>query len=107
MFGPTPENSPEILSLSTDAQVVLAAQWALGLGSTLTMQNQASRFSPRAAAAVRELVEAGIILDEKADDGFAESRTYRLSGKGRGLEFRKSMKWISEHGKFNISEKIT
>lgn len=102
-----PKNSPEILALSEDAQAILAGHWMFGIKFTLTMGNQMSRFSPRAKAAISELVSAGIILDEKADDGYAESRTYSLSEKGKSLEFRKSIKWIETHGKFSTTEPIT
>eukprot|EP00919_Chromeraceae_sp_WS-2016_P031912 GHVR01075256.1.p2 GENE.GHVR01075256.1~~GHVR01075256.1.p2 ORF type:complete len:106 (-),score=4.03 GHVR01075256.1:526-843(-) len=102
-----PKNSPEILSLSNDAQAVLAGYWGFGATFTLTMRNQESRFTPRAQSAFSELIKDGIILDEKADDGYAESRTYSLSEKGKKLEFRKSLAWVDEHAKFSTTEPIT
>lgn len=102
-----PKNSPEILALSEDAQAILAGHWMFGIKFTLTMGNQTSRFSPRAKSAFSELIGAGIILDEKADDGCAESRVYSLSEKGKTLEFRKSFEWIETHGNFNTTEPIT
>jgi hypothetical protein len=102
-----PKNSPEILELSYDAQAILAGHWMFGAKFTLTMGNQKSRFSLRAKKAFCDLVSAGIILDEKADDGYAESRTYSLSEIGKGLEFRKSITWVEKYGKFSITEPIT
>jgi len=102
-----PNNSPKILVLSNDAQAVLAGHWMMGAGCTLTLQNQVARLSKRGQAAIAELVEAGILSDTKADDGYAESRTYALTENGKGLEFRKSFKWMDQHGKFSITEKIT
>lgn len=101
-----PKNSPEVLALSIDAQAVLAGHWMLGKGSTLTMRNQAARLSARGRVAIEELVAAGILADEKAEDGYPESRTYRLTAHGAALEFRKSLTWMGEHGKFSISERI-
>lgn len=100
------KNHPEILALSVDAQAVLAGHWMMGKAATLTMQNQQWRLSERGRAAITELVEAGILSDEKADDGYAESRTYRLTEKGAEMEFRKPLKWMAEHGKFSIAERI-
>jgi len=100
------KNHPEILALSTDAQALLAGHWAMGKGATLTMQNQKSRLSERGRAAITELVEAGILSDEKALDGYAESRIYRLTVKGSAMEFRKPLKWMEEYGKFSIVERI-
>lgn len=100
-------NNAEILALSLDAQAILAGHWTFGVKTSLTIQNQTSRLSPRANAAIAELVAAGIISDTKADDGYAESRTYQLTEYGSGLEFRKSLKWMGEHGRFQITEKIT
>ena len=102
-----PKNSPEILALSDDAQAILAAHWMFGAKFTLTMGNQQSRFSPRAKTAMQELIDADVINEGKADDGYAESRTYSLSEKGKGLEFRKSMNWVEKNGKFSITEPVT
>ena len=104
MFGPTPKNAPEILALSTDAQAILAGHWMLGKGCALQMDNQVSVLSDRAATAMSELVGAGILSDEKADSGYAESRVYLLTEKGAAMEFRKSMKWMEENGKFSITK---
>lgn len=104
---PAPKNSPEILTLSDTAQAILACHWMMGKGSSITLQNQKSRLSPPAKTAMAELIAADIISDEKADDGYAESRTYRLTKTGASLEFRKSFKWVEEHGKFSITEPIT
>lgn len=101
-----PKNSPEILALSADAQAVLAGHWMMGLKATLTLQNQQYRLSERGKAAMDELIAAGIISDEKADDGYAESRTYKLTPYGAGLEFRKSFTWMQENGAFSITEPI-
>ena len=101
-----PENSPEILSLSSDAQALLAGHWGLGVNASLTLQNQRSRLSERGAAAMAELVKAGIISDEKADDGYAESRTYRLTPHGATLEFRKSLPWMEQNAKFKLTTLI-
>ena len=102
-----PRNSPEVLELSKDAQSILAGYWGFGVKFTLTMGNQKSRFSPRGKAAMQELIDADIINEGKADDGYAESRAYSLSDKGKTLEFRKSISWISDHGKFSTTEPIT
>lgn len=102
-----PKNPPEILALSTDAQAVLAGHWMMGARATLTLQNQKSRLSARGEKAMRELIEANIVRDEKADDGYPESRTYSLTAKGQKLEYRKSFSWMDEHGKFSITEPIT
>lgn len=101
-----PQNDPQILSLSDDAQAVLAGHWGWGSGATLTLLNQKSRLSSRGDMAMRELISAGIISDEKADDGYQESRTYRLTEYGASLEFRKSLRWMDLHGKFSIVEAI-
>lgn len=101
-----PKNDPAVLALSTDAQAVLSAHWMLGKRATLTLQNQQSRLSARGAQAIAELVNARIVSDEKADDGHAESRTYRLTDYGASLEFRKSLTWMQKHGKFSITEPI-
>ena len=102
-----PKNDPEILSLTPAAQAILAGHWGLGAGMTLTLQNQKSRLSDRAAQGMAELVGAGMIRDEKADDGYPESRTYSLTEYGASLEFRKSLTWMDEYGKFSITEPIT
>ena len=99
-------NSQEIMALSNDAQAVLAGHWMMGKKATLTMQNQKTRLSERGLAAITELVDAGIIRDEKADDGFSKSRIYRLTEKGAALDFRKSLKWMDKHGKFSIVDRI-
>lgn len=101
------KNSPEILALSNDAQAVLTGHWMLGAHATLTLQNQKSVLSDRGRAAMNELIDAGIISDEKADDGYAESRTYRVTSLGLTLEYHKSLKWMDEHGKFSITEPIS
>lgn len=101
-----PKNSPEILALSKHAQAILAGHWMLGKGCTLTLQNQASRFTERSRSAMDELIEAGIVSEEKADDGYAESRTYRLTEKGACLEYRKSLAWMKENGKFPLVEPL-
>jgi hypothetical protein len=101
-----PQNSPEILDLSPDAQAVLAGPWGFSVNFTLTMGNQVSRLSTRAKIAMQDLIDADIINEDKADDGYAESRTYSLSEKGKGLEFRKPLDWIAKHGEFLITEII-
>lgn len=101
-----PKNDPEILSLSEDAQALLAGHWSMGRKSTLTMQNQKSCLSARARLAMDALIAAGMVSEEKADDGYLESRTYRLTEYGASLEFRKSFKWMAENGKFSITEPI-
>lgn len=100
-----PKNSPEILSLSTDAQAVLAGYW-MSARAKLTPQNQKSRLSARGEKAIQELIAAKIIRDEKADDGYPESRTYSLTAKGQKLEYRKPFSWMGEHGKFSITDPI-
>ena len=99
-----PANSPEILALSTRAQAILAGYWMLGGNFTLTLQNQTSSISEDCKPAMAELINAGIINDEKADDGYAESRTYRMTDIGAALEFRKSLEWMKENGRFSITE---
>ena len=101
---PAPKNAPEILTLSLDAQAVLAGHWMFGPSAELTLQNQASVLSDRGAAAISELVREGMLSDEKADDGYAESRTYRLTEKAANMEFRKSIRWLEENGKFSITQ---
>lgn len=100
------KNSPEILGLSELAQAILAGHWGFAKGSTLTLQNQKSRLTASAAEAMSELVAAGIVADNKADDGYAESRTYSLTDKGRSAEFRKPISWMDKHGKISITEPI-
>ena len=99
-----PKNNPEILALSTDARAVLAGHWMFGRKMTLTMQNQQSVLSERGAAAIFELIDAGMLSEEKADDGYPESRVYRLTEKAAGMEFRKSLNWMDKNGKFSITE---
>ena len=99
-----PKNSTEILALSKTAQAILAGYWGFGKGFTLTIQNQKSCISTECKVPMAELISAGIISDEKADDGYAESRTYKLTEKGSGMEFRKSMAWIKDNGIFSITE---
>ena len=102
-----PKNHPDILAMTTDAQALIAGNWMMGRRSTLTMGNQQSRFSPRAKLAMADLVSSGIISDKKADDGRAESRTYRLTSKGADMEFRKSLQWMEKNGQFSITEPIS
>ena len=99
-----PKNDPEILALSNDAQAVLAGHWMFGPGATLTLQNQQPVLSKRGAAAISELIAAGILTVEKTVDGCSESRTYRLTEKAARMEFRKSLKWLDQNGKFSITE---
>ena len=98
----TPTNSPEILALSIDAQALLAGHWMLFKKMKLNLNNQESVLSERSAAAMTELVDSGIIRNVKADNGYAESRTYLLSDVGANLEFRKSMAWVEKHGAFPL-----
>ncbi|WP_306150665.1 hypothetical protein [Roseovarius sp. MMSF_3281] len=100
------KNDPEILSLSNDAQAVLAGNWMLGKNMTLTLQNQEYALSRRGEKAMRELIGAGMISCEKADDGYPESATYRLTDYGADLNFQKSMKWMKEHGGFSLVQKV-
>lgn len=104
---PAPKNNPEILALSEAAQAILAGHWMMGKRSTLTLHNQKSRLSPPAKVAMDELIAAGIISDTKADHGYPESRTYKLTEQGAAMEFRKSLTWMEQHGKFSITEPIT
>lgn len=97
-----PKNSPEILALSYDAQAILAGHWMLGRNSTITIQNQKSHLSERGEAAMAELIGAEIVSEENANDGFPESRTYRLTDAGRAMEFRKPLSWINQHGRFSL-----
>lgn len=100
------QNSPEILALSNDAQALLAGYWGLGRQASLTMQNQAARFSDRATKAMQEIVAANILGDEKADDSYDESRTYRLTSHGQTLDFKKSLSWMKENARFSTTESI-
>ena len=102
-----PKNNPEILALSETAQAILAGHWMMGKDFTLTMNNQKSRLTHLAAGAMDELVAAGIISDTKTDDGYPESRTYKLTDRGAAMEFRKSFSWMECHGTFSITEPIT
>lgn len=100
------KNSPEVLALSIPAQAVLAGNWMLSKGFTITFQNQKTSMSEVCATAMAELIVAGFVSDEKADDGYPESRTYRLTEKGAAMDFRKPMKWMDQHGSFPITKQI-
>jgi predicted ArsR family transcriptional regulator len=92
--------------LSVTAQVILASHFALGDGTVLTMGNEVSRMTERCREAMSELIMEGIIVAAKADDGRAESMTYRLTDKGKATERRKPSSWMDKHGKFPFTEKI-
>jgi hypothetical protein len=48
----------------------------------LTMNNQKQVFTERAAAAMKVLVDNGWAVDEKADNGYPESRSYSITPEG-------------------------
>ena len=101
-----PKNSPEILALSVVAQAILAGHWMMGKNCTLTLQNQTSRLTADGKVAMQELIDADIINEGNSDDGYAEGRCYTMSDKGAEFEFRKSLNWMAEHGKFSITEPV-
>lgn len=72
----------------------------------LTMKNQVSRLSEQASKAMSELIMAGYVDAQKADDGYAESMTYRLTDTGKKLKRGKSIAWMEKHGRFPLTEKI-
>lgn len=92
--------------LSTMAQLILATHFAWGDDTVLTMGNEVSRMTALSRKAMSELIMAGIILAAKADDGRAESITYRLTEKGKKLDRRKSSEWMAKHGQVPFAEKI-
>lgn len=85
--------------LSDDA-LALRTGIFLNPKTTLTMHNDESVFTDRAAAAMKELVDGGYILAEP--DG--RKVTYRLQGPGFDLP-RKSMAWMEKHGMFPLARK--
>lgn len=92
--------------LSTHAQLILATHFAWGDDTTLTMGNEVSRMTARSRKAMSELIMAGIIVAEKADDCRAESLTYRLTDEGKKLDRRKPAVWIEKHGQIPFAERI-
>lgn len=96
----------DIKELSITAQVILAGHWGLSPSMELTMQNQKSRLTKQAADAMTELIYAGLVKAEKANDSCAESMTYTLTEKGKALRFRKSIEWVEKHGNFKLTEQI-
>ena len=94
-----------MLELSDDAYAILTGHFGFNPKSTLTLNNQESRLTERSAAAMTELVAAGYVKDGKADNGYAESRTYSLTERGKALTPMPIM-WMEKHGKFSLVEPI-
>jgi hypothetical protein len=100
------KNSPEILALSNDAQAVLAGHFMFGTSNTLQIGNIESRLNERGEKAMQELIDAGLLQESNTEDGNDRGRIYRLTEKCANLSYRKSLDWMSEHGKFSVMEKI-
>lgn len=92
--------------LSVDARLILATHFAMGDGTVLTMGNEVSRMTAASREAMSELIMAGIIHAEKADDSRAESMSYRLTEKGKAVDRRQSFDWIEKHGAKPFAEPI-
>ena len=90
--------------LSTRAQAILAGWFGFNPKSTLTLNNQESILTAECELAIAQLVKAGIINDEKADNGYAESRTYSLTKKGAKMNFKKPLEWMEENGGFQLTQ---
>lgn len=85
--------------LSDDALAIRTGIF-LNPRTTLTMHNEESVFTDRAAAAMKELVDGGYVLAEPK----GQAVTYSLQGAGFDLP-RKSMAWMDKHGKFPLARK--
>ncbi|MFX4300280.1 hypothetical protein [Pseudosulfitobacter pseudonitzschiae] len=91
--------------LSDTARAVLAGTFA-GNKTVLTLNNQESCLSEIARGAFDELIEAGLLLETEADNGYDEARTYRLSEDGRNFPRNVSPEFMSRNGRFPLVEKI-
>lgn len=91
--------------LSDTALAVLAGTFA-GNRTALTLDNQESILTEIARRAFDELIEAGLLLETDADNGYEEARTYRLSENGRNFPRNASPEFMAEHGRFPLVEKI-
>lgn len=95
-----------VSKISIQAQAILAAHWGMNPALTLTLNNEASRLTPQASAAMSELICAGFVKAEKAANGFASSMTYTLTDLGRKAKIQKSLAWMERHGRFSLTEPI-
>lgn len=95
-----------IENLSIRAQAILAGHWGFAPGLQLTLNNVESRLTEENSAAMSELIMAGLVKAEKADNGYAESMTYTLTNEGRAARFQKSMAWLRDNGNFSLTERI-
>lgn len=94
------------MDLSIRAQAILAGHWGFNPKASLTLKNVEKRLTPENAQAMSELIVAGIVQAEKADDGHPKSVTYTLTEKGQARKIAKSMNWMAEHGRFSLVEDI-
>lgn len=93
--------SDQVVALS-NAALAIRTGCFLAPFAHVRIENKVSRLTPKARAAIKELIEAGCMTEEIDGD----ARVYRLTAAGALLR-RKSLKWMAQHGNFSLVERIS
>lgn len=91
--------------LSDDARLILVTRF-MSPKASLVLDNQERCFTVQARAAFDELIDAGILTETPADNGYAEARRYALTNMGKTYPRAATLGFVKEHGGFALTEQI-
>jgi hypothetical protein len=91
--------------LENDARAILAGHF-MSSKATLVLNNQEECLTKRSRAAFDELIEAGLLSEEPADNGYDEARRYALTEEGKAYPRMVPFDFMSRHGTFKLVEEI-
>jgi hypothetical protein len=92
--------------LGNDARAILAGRF-MSPKTTLVLNNQEKGLTERSRVAFDELIAAGLLSEEPADNGYAEARRYALTEAGRLYPRAAPFEFMARHGNFKIVEPIS
>lgn len=91
--------------LRDDARLILVTRF-MSPKAALVLDNQERCFTAQARAAFDELIDAGILTESPADNGYAEARRYALTDMGKTYPRAATLGFVKEHGGFALTERI-
>lgn len=96
----------DLPDLSLGARAVLAGHF-VNPNAKLILNNQESCLTAESRGYVDELIEAGLLTEQPADNGYDGAMRYSLTQNGRDFPRALSFEFMREHGNFKLVEKIT